>query len=269
MNATNQFECPVLESAGERVHPLIGCYRQVPSGSMAEEDLVRECLPLVKSLVARIAISLPPHIESQDLYSAGLVGLLSAVRQYNAQAGSTFESYARVRIRGAIFDELRRQDWAPRSVHEKSRKVQAVIAELEQEHGRIPTIEEVAKTLGLSVSQYQELLDQIRPATFVSLDSARAGDDNDMAMHEELLDASQEVPSDLAARNDLHALIADRIKSLPEIQQKVLALYYIEDLRLREIAQVFGVTESRICQIHSQALLNIRSFVDHLEPATH
>src|SRR5262249_52575378 len=141
----------------------------------------------------------------------------------------------------------------------KSRKVQTVIRELEQQTGRVPTLYEVADALGISPAEYEQLLDEIRPATFVCLDSAGNEDDGCEERHESIPDGSQPDPSQVAAQKDLSALIRQRIGKLPAIQKKVLALYYFEDLRLREIAQVFGVTESRICQIHAQALLTIKA----------
>jgi RNA polymerase sigma factor FliA len=241
-------------------HKLTDRYHQILPGSVAEAELVEDYLPLVKTLVGRMAMTLPAHIEMEELYSAGWVGLLNAVRNYDPQGGSTFESYARVRIRGTILDELRRLDWVPRSVHEKARKVQAVIQKLEQDKGELPEPAEVAEALDLSLGEYEQLLEEIKPATFVCLDAAQSGEEGgDNLRYESVADRSQDDPAEAVARRELGALIQKRIAQLPRVQRQVLALYYFEDLRLREIAEVFGVTESRICQIHAQAILAIKS----------
>lgn len=247
-------------SAGKLSHR----YQQVEVGSRAEAERVEQNLSLVKHIVSRLAMTLPAHVDLQDVYSSGLVGLLQAVRNYDPEAGSSFESYARVRIKGAIFDELRRMDWVPRSIHEKARKVQMVMERLEQTNGRIPTEAEVAKALDLTPSEYEDLLSEIRPATFVCLDSAAGTDDDKEVMtHELVADEVHEAPDFSADRRELANIVAERLERLPEMQRKVLALYYFEDLRLREIAEVLGVTESRICQIHSQAITSIKTFLKH------
>jgi RNA polymerase sigma factor for flagellar operon FliA len=239
--------------------------RDVPT----ENALVEEYLQLVRSVMGRLAMSLPDHVDHDDLNSAGLVGLLQALRNYDPSCGTAFETYARVRVRGAMLDELRRMDWVPRTVHEKTRKIQDAIAELEQQYGRAPTEGEVARALKMSLGDYTELLSEIRPATFVCLDAACATEGGDTSsLCEVVADPSEDGPVEQASRNELKVLILRRLKELPGNQRKVLALYYGEDLHLREIAEVLGLTESRICQIHSQAILGIRAYLQRMEGAT-
>src|SRR5258707_5224528 len=145
---------------------------RIRPGSPKEEELVQQYIPLVKSVVGRLAMTLPPHVDGEDLYSAGLGGLLSAIRQYDPTAGTAFETYARLRIRGSVFDELRRMDWVPRSVHTKARKVQAVMQTIEQRRGRAATDQEMAKALKISVAEYHQWQEEVKPATFLCLDAA-------------------------------------------------------------------------------------------------
>lgn len=237
-------------------------YARNGEGSGEESQIVENYIPLVKSIVGRMAMSLPTHVAVEDLYSAGMVGLLSAVRRYDMAGGSSFEAYARVRIRGAIFDELRRAHWLPRSVHDKARRVETVMRKLEQEKGEAPTDEEMAGALELAMAQYNKLLTYIRPAVFICLDSVKNGDEGSGdSQHATVADASQPDPYEESSKYELIELIKEHIKRLPDMQQKVLGLYYFKDLRLREIAEAFGVTESRICQIHTKAILSIRGFL--------
>jgi len=234
----------------------------------AETELIQKHMPLVKTVVGRIQMSLPPHVDPEDLYSAGLIGLLDAIRNYNPRLGSNFPSYARVRIRGAVFDELRRMDWVPRSVHRKARRVQQAVQELEQRKRRTPTPAELAATLKMSLSEYHHLLDEIRPASFVCLDAAAGPEGEDApSQYEALADPSQLDPLEGVARRETAEHLAELLNHLPSAQKKVLALYYYEDMRLREIAEVFGLTESRICQIHAQAILNLKAHLKDLNPS--
>ena len=236
------------------------------SDAPVENALVEKYLPLVRSALARLAMTLPEHVDQDDLNSAGLIGLLQALRNYDPGCGSSFETYARLRVRGAMLDELRRMDWVPRTIHEKARRIQDTIAQVEQRLGRVPTDAEVAKALNLSADEYSDLLAEIRPATFICLDAVCNGEGGDAgSLCDVVADPGVDGPVEQASRNELKGIILQRLKELPSTQRKVLALYYGEDLHLREIAELLGLTESRICQIHSQAILSIRSYVQRLE----
>jgi RNA polymerase sigma factor FliA len=233
-------------------------YSQSGPGSSIENRIVEQYVPLVKTIVGRLAMTLPAHVSMDDLYSAGLVGLLNAVRRFNPKGGSSFESYARVRIRGTVFDELRRLDWVPRSVHEKAKRVEKTMQDLTQSKGNVPTDMEMARALNISLDEYQELLEEIKPASYICLDSVGSEAEESGSPYEIVADDSQVNPEEIAVKNEFARLIAERIQQLPDMQRKVLALYYFEDLRLREIAEAFGVTESRICQVHAQAITAIK-----------
>ena len=231
-----------------------------------ENDLVEQYLPLVRSVLGRLAISLPEHVDHDDLHSAGLVGLLHALRHYDPACGTSFQTYARLRVRGAMLDELRRMDWVPRAIHEKARKIQNLMAQLEQQFGRAPTEAELAEGLNLSPAEYADLLAEIRPATFVCLDAVCSSDGDEAGnVGDVIADPAAEGPLEQTSRNELKQIILQRLKQLPDPQRKVVALYYGEDLNLREIAEVLGVTESRVCQIHAQAIISIRAYVQRLE----
>ncbi|HAM72480.1 MAG TPA: FliA/WhiG family RNA polymerase sigma factor [Verrucomicrobiales bacterium] len=237
------------------------------AGTAEEARMVEENLGMVRSVVARLSLNLPTHVDGDDLYSAGLGGLLNAIRGYDPRAGTSFETYARVRIRGAILDELRRMDWVPRSIHTKARRVHAVAKEIEQKKGRPATEEEMAKALKMPLGEYCRLAEEIRPATIINLDADLVSETDDaLSQYESLADIRAEDPVDGAFRRELGDLIVRQLHKLPEMQRKVLALYYFEELRLAEIAAAFGLTESRICQIHSQALQTIKGCLQRCDP---
>jgi RNA polymerase sigma factor FliA len=235
---------PTADQRRSTQQDLWRAYSRSGPGSSMENSLVEEYLPLVKTVVGRLAMTLPSHVNSDDLYSAGLVGLLNAMRRFNPENGNSFETYARVRIRGAVFDELRRLDWVPRSVHEKAKKMEKAMQELMQCTGAVPTDAQMAKAMKMPIDQYEELLEQIRPTTYICLDSVQGHDGDGGPVYDVIADDSQTNPEHWASVRELAGLIEKRLHQLPEMQRKVLALYYYEDMRLREIAEAFGVTDS-------------------------
>jgi len=263
--ATCEPPPPIAVETKPSAHDLWKRYHR-RADAQTENALVEQYLPLVRFALGRLAMTLPDHVDHDDLYSAGTVGLLQALRNYDPKCGNSFEAYARLRIRGAMLDELRRMDWVPRTIHEKARKLQDTLGKLEQQLGRTPTEAQMAKALGMTPAEYTELLDEIRPAAFVCLDATCTSDSGDMSnLYEVVAHPDEDNPVEEVSRRELKSVILERLKQLPDIQRKVLALYYVEDLHLREIAEVFHLTESRICQIHSQAILAIRSYLQRYE----
>lgn len=234
------------------------------SESISQTELIERFLPMVRSIVERVRINLPSHIEVAELYSVGVTGLIAAVRNFDHARGKTFAGYVSVRVRGAILDELRRLDWCPRRTRAKARKLRDTISELEQIHGREPTAPEIRAELGLTANEYERLLEEVRPVTFVALDDGGTANSEGASLHDTIADHDAPNVRDLLEKDELVSLVSERIDQLPENQRKVLAMYYFEGLRLAEIAEVFGVTESRICQIHSQAILVLRAYVQRV-----
>ena len=237
-------------------------YQGVTSGAIDEKDLIERYLPLVRNVVDRIKLNLPSHIEAEDLHSVGVTGLIAAVRKYDPNQGSTFAGYAATRIRGAILDELRRMDWCPRRARARTRKLKEVINALEQRLGRTATEDEVCRELDVTPKEYAKWLEESRPVTFIAIDQQLDGENAEgPSLHELLADEGDVTGRDNLEKQELVKLLTQRIGELPDIPKKILAMYYFENMRLAEIAAVFGLTESRICQIHSQTILSLRSYL--------
>lgn len=226
-------------------------------------ELFETYMPLVRSIVARIKINLPPHIDEQDLHSVGITGLIAALKKYDPAQKKSFGSYAAMRIRGSILDELRRMDWMPRNARTNFKKLRKTVDELEQRLGRPAKEEEVRMELGLTHKEYQSLMAETRPITFLPLDNpAGSGDDGEGAdLYEVIPDENVQPVTSKMEKDEVTRLVAERINQLADTPRKVLAMYYFQDMRLAEIAEVFGLTESRICQIHSQAIVSLRSYI--------
>ena len=253
---------PTVEnSTPVRVTHAWHAYRNGPTASVSEDEFLKAHLPLVHRIVDRMKASLPPHVDADDLKSVGVIGLVNAARSYRVDQGSYFSTYAALRIRGAVLDELRRMDWMPRRARAKAKQLKETVNQLEQRLERIATESEIAEAMSLTMEEYAELLDEVRPITCLELDGLASEEDDETTMHELIADDRQTTAPVQLEHKELLALMAARIQQLPDMQKKVLALYYYEDMRLAEIAQIFGVTESRICQIHTQAILGLRSYL--------
>jgi RNA polymerase sigma factor for flagellar operon FliA len=232
------------------------------SDPRARERLVVAYSPLVKYVAGRTAAGLPPHVEEADLVSYGLVGLISAIERFDLSRDIKFETYAIMRIKGAIIDELRSLDWVPRSVRARAREVERANAKLENKLQRAPTDQEIAEEMGITVDELNESLLAISHSSIVALDelwtvSDSSGDQ--VSLMDTIEDHGAPDPARALDLGDLKDRIADAIAQLPEREKLVIALYYYESLTLREIGEVLGVTESRVSQMHTKAVLRLRS----------
>jgi RNA polymerase sigma factor for flagellar operon FliA len=228
----------------------------------ARERLVVAYSPLVKYVSGRMASGLPAHVEEADLISYGLVGLISAIGRFEPEREIKFETYAITRIKGAIIDELRSLDWVPRSVRSRARDIEKANSKLEHKLQRAPTDDEMAAEMDMSVEQFQESLVQISNSTVAALDelwtvSDSSGDS--VSLLDTLHDPDAPDPAAVMDATELKDRMADAIARLPEREKLVVALYYYENLTLREIGEVLGVTESRVSQLHTKAVLRLRS----------
>jgi RNA polymerase sigma factor for flagellar operon FliA len=228
----------------------------------ARERLVVAYSPLVKYVSGRMASGLPAHVEEADLISYGLVGLINAIERFELEREIKFETYAITRIKGAINDELRSLDWVPRSVRAKAREIERANAKLEHRLQRAPTDDEMATELGVSVQDFLASLLQISNSTIAALDELWTVGDasgDQVSLLDTLQDPGAPDPAAVMDQTELKDRVADAIARLPEREKLVVALYYYENLTLREIGEVLGVTESRISQLHTKAVLRLRS----------
>ncbi len=216
--------------------------------------------PLVKYVAGKVSMGMPQNIEFEDLVSYGIFGLLDAIGKFDPNRGIKFKTYAMTRIRGAIFDELRSIDWIPRSIRQKAKQIEQVISELENKLGRTVEDEEIAKELGVSGEEFQSLLNKLSGTSMLSLnDIWYLGDESDEMSILETLEAPESMnPDVLIEKEEIKDYIIDAIKKLPDKEKKVIVLYYYEDLTLKEIGEVLEVTESRVSQLHTKAIMRLR-----------
>ena len=228
--------------------------------NMTRERLIVEYAPLIKFIAQKIAARLPANVELDDLMSSGVIGLMDAITKYDSSRDNKFKTYAEFRIRGAILDELRAQDWVPRSVREKAKQLERVYMRIEQQKGRQATDEEVCAELNVSQGEFHELLSEVRGISLLSFDDiANLSKSDKKSLHGYGDSSKIATPFNEVSSAYLKNLIAEAIGDLPEKQRLVLSLYYYEDLNLKEIGKVLDVTESRVSQLHTQAVLKLRA----------
>jgi RNA polymerase sigma factor for flagellar operon FliA len=230
--------------------PIEGC-----SGGADRDALIEAHLPQVRYIAERLAARLPPSVDCDDLIGAGVMGLLSAVDKYDPARGVQFKTYAETRVRGAMLDCLRSLDWAPRSLRQRSREVEAAYRKIEMERGRPAEEDEVAEMLGLSLPQLHALLGELQGLTLLGLEGSEDGD----CPPPQIPDDPSRTPLAIYERADGRARLIEAIDRLPERERQVVGLYYLEELTMKEVGEVMGVTESRVSQIHTQAVVRLRA----------
>lgn len=221
------------------------------------DRLVAEHVPLVKRIAYHLIHRLPANVQVDDLVQSGIVGLIEAARHYQSDQGASFETYAGIRVRGAMLDEVRRSDWAPRSVHRKARELSAAVRAVENRLGRAARDAEVAEELGVELPEYHQWVRDASSHQVFSFDDSLG--EGESENRESVLPAPGHNPYEELANDDFREALAGTIAGLPEREALVLSLYYDDELNLREIGEVLGVTESRVSQIHSQALVRLRA----------
>lgn len=225
------------------------------------DRLILHYSPLVKYIAGRISASLPQSVDQGDLVSYGIFGLIDAIEKYDMSRAIKFETYAITRIKGAIIDELRALDWVPRSVRYRARELERVYYELENELRRVPTDEEVAKAMGITIEEHNELLAQLSYTSVLALEELwSVGEKDDkVSLIDSIEDTASPDPAQTFEFEEIKYILADAIKKLPERERTVISLYYYDGLTLREIGDILGVTESRVSQLHTKAILRLKA----------
>jgi RNA polymerase sigma factor FliA len=246
--------------AGEDTHALWVEFRRTNDKALRDR-LILTYAPLVKYVAGRLGSGLPAHVDENDLVSYGLLGLIGAIERYDPDRDIKFETYAIARIKGAIIDELRALDWVPRSVRSRAREIERAIAELEAKLGVAPTDEQIAEKIGISVDELEESLTDISRSSIAALDElwSVSGDGDQVSLLDTIEDTSGPRPADALDETETREALAEAIARLPEREKLVVTLYYYEELTLREIGEVLGVTESRVSQLHTKAILRLKA----------
>ena len=233
-------------------------YRDAPTPE-TRERLIVHYAPLVKYVAGRVAVGMPANVEHADLVSYGIFGLMDAIEKFDLDKGFKFETYAVTRIKGAIIDELRSIDWVPRSVRAKARQIETAMQRLENHLHRTPSDEELATELGWTVSELQETLARVSMTSMAALDETLDVAGDRISLVDTLQDLTAVLPEESYEDEETKHLLRETLTRLTEREQTVLGLYYFEGMTLSQIGDVLGVTESRICQIHTKAVLSLRT----------
>jgi RNA polymerase sigma factor for flagellar operon FliA len=229
------------------------------TGLSDKEQCLKEYAPLVKRIAHHMMAKLPSSVEVNDIIQAGMMGLLDAAGRYDELRGAQFETYAAQRIRGAMLDELRNADWLPRSLRRDMRRIESTLSKLQQKLGRSPSEGEIAKEMGVSLAEYQDMLGESRGAQLIYYEDFHdEGDEDFFERHDFAEDAD---PLDLIQDARFRTALIKAIEDLPERERMLMGMHYEQDMNLREIGEVLGVSESRVCQLHSQAVARLRTYL--------
>lgn len=220
------------------------------------ERLIREYAPLVKYIAQRLALKLPRHIEMDDLISTGVMGLLDAIEKYDPGRDVKFGTYAQFRIKGAMLDGLREMDWVPRSVRDRAEEIGSIYEALEKRLGRPATEEEVSGEMGMPLDEFMQMLGGLNGAAILNMEDLSSGED--ISLLDTVPDPNGSDPHALLAKDELKEILGKAIDSLPEKERLVVTLYYYEELTMKEAGAALNLTESRVCQLHTQAMLRLR-----------
>lgn len=224
-------------------------------GTSKERDqLIIACLPYVKSTAKHLSIYANPMQDADDLINAGIIGLMNAIERYDPSRGASFKNYARHRVRGSIMDEIRSMDWVPHSTRNKARKIERIYAELEQNSDKSPDEEDISKAMGITIRQYHDILLEINRMTIFLLDDIFYDDDGMSGPNGESNDPEKEL-----LMTETEALMGEAIGKLPEKEKLVITLYYYEEMTMKDISKAINLTESRVCQLHSSAVLRLHA----------
>jgi RNA polymerase sigma factor for flagellar operon FliA len=254
-------------SSSVRMKEAAEKYRVAMSDEKSRDQLIEDYLPLVKSTVSRMRFHFPDHYEIEDMYGIAVKALIVSVNQFNPSKGKSFGNYAALRIKGSLLDELRKIDCLPRANRAKARSLQSTISEMESRLKRPVSVEEVKTELKLSQSEYETLLKETQPITFIPIDGpvhSSSPDGDSTPLSETISDPTEQDASDKTEYREKVLLLRDKIKDLPDPQKKILMLYYYEELKLSEIAHIFGLSEGRISQILSHSVLALRAHFQSL-----
>lgn len=223
-----------------------------------KEQIIKEFAPIIKYMAHRFSYRLPPDLDVDDLINAGVIGLLDAVEKYDPTKEAMFKTYAEFRVRGAMLDEIRSMDWVPRSVREKISLIQRTYFQIERDLGRPASEEEVAKSLDMELSEFHDLLYQAKGAVLIRIEDLRPQTDSEEMSFDSIADGDMPSPLSTLVSRDTSRVLGEAIDQLPERERQVISLYYYDELTMKEIGKVLGITESRVSQLRTQAILRLK-----------